>query len=422
MTCDRAITLLALARRECRTRSTSFVLLAAAVAAGVAALLAALASVRAHDRVTEAILTQHDEARRAGLHRYDHDLRQAMRRLGFNLLILSAAQSLGDFYADGFASATLPEDAARRLAAAGLVTVEQVVPVLRRKLRWEERGWTVFMQAVGARQGRPSAAADEPENNEVPRGRLDLGYELQRGLNLHPGDRVSFLGGSFVVRSCRPETGTSADITVWLNLPEAQERLNLPGQVSEIHALECRTAWNRLDQVRAEIVRVMPGLTVLEESGETLAVAAARGAFEAGQRGLLEQMRLERETQRRIRVRLAQAICGLALALAVGASLILAWVNARERRLEVGLWAALGVAPGQVQRLLLWRGLLAGSAGAVVGVALGCPWWGWPGLGTLAGWAGLGLGVAWTAVLPASALATALALRLDPADELKNEV
>jgi hypothetical protein len=418
---DTGTTLLALARCECRARCASFVLLTVAIGLSVAAFLAALASLQAHDRATEVILAQHEAARRAGLQRYDDDLRQAMRRLGFNLVLLPAAQALGDFYADGFAAATLPEDTARRLAAAGLVTVEQLVPVLRRKVRWDERGWTVWVQAAGPRQGRPAASAAEPDVNALPRGSVDLGYEIQRGLNLHPGDRVAFLGATFAVRSCRPATGTPDDLTVWMYLPEAQERLNLPGQVSEIQALACRTAWNQVDTIRADIAQALPGLTVLEKSGETLTVAAARQAFAAGQQGLLEQERLGREAQRRTRARLAQAIGALALLLAAGTSLLLAWTNARERRVEIGVWTALGLAPLQVQQLLLWRALLAGSAGAVAGVALGCPWWGWPGLGTLAGWALLGLAVAWAAVLPASALATALALRLDPAEVLKNE-
>lgn len=419
---DTGARLPALARRECRVRSTGFVLLVTAVGLGVAALLAALASLRAHDRETEAILAQHDEARRAGLQRYDDDLRQAMRRLGFNLVLLPAAQPVGDFYVDGVATATLPESVAGALAAAALVTVEQFAPVLRRKVRWDERGWTVVVQAVGARQGRPAATVDEPEISAVPRGSVDLGYEIQRGLKLHPGDTIQFLGASFAVRACRPEAGTRDDITVWMSLSEAQERLNLPGQVSEIRALACRAAWDRVDTVRAEMAQALPGVTVIEASGETLTMAAARTAFDASQAGLLEGLRAAREAQRQLRLRLAQAVSTLALLLALGASLILAWVNARERRVEIGLWMALGATVGQVQQLLLWRALLAGSAGAALGVALGCPWWGWPGLGPLVRWALLGLAVAWAAVLPAGALAAALVLRLDPAEVLKNEV
>ena len=419
---DTGARLPALAWRECRVRSTGFALLVTAVGLGVAALLAALASLRAHDRETEAILAQHDEARRAGLQRYDDDLRQAMRRLGFNLVLLPAAQSLGDFHADGVATATLPESVAGTLATAGLVTVEQFVPVLRRKVRWDERGWTVVVQAVGSRQGRPAAAVDEPEVSAVPRGRVDLGHEIQRGLNLHPGDTVQFLGATFVVRACRPEVGTRDDITVWMNLPEAQERLNLPGQVSEIQALACRAAWNRLETVRAEIAQALPGVTVIEASGETLTMAAARTAFDASQQELVAQLRAGREAQRQVRLRLARAVSTLALLLALGASLILAWTHACERRVEIGLWTALGATAGQVQQLLLWRALLAGGAGAALGIVLGCPWWGWPGLGTLARWALLGLAVAWAAVLPAGALAAARVLRLEPAAVLRNEV
>jgi putative ABC transport system permease protein len=420
---NHAISLAALAWRECRVRRGSFALLAAAVALGVGAVVAALAALRAYDVETAAILARHEATRRAGMQRYDEDLRQAMRRLGFNLVLLPATQSLGDFYADGAGAATLPEEAVQRLAAAGLTTVEHLVPVLRRKVRWDERGWSVLVEATGPRLG--SAAADTsqaPEVNVVPRGSVDLGYEIHHGLKLHPGDPIQFLGAPLTVRSCRPETGTRDDLTIYLELYQAQELMNLQGQLSEIRALECRTAWNRLEQVRADIARVLPAVTVIEEHGETLTVAAAREAFATAQQAFLEQERATRDSQRRLGLRLAQAVCALALALAVGVSLALAWNNARERRVEVGIWAALGATPLQVQRLLLWRGLLAGAVGVPLGLLLGFPWWGWPGLHALAGWALLGLAAAGAALLPASVLAAVLAWRPDPAQVLKNEV
>ena len=422
MTRDGNAILLGLAWRECRTRRVSLGLTIAAVAAGVGVWIAVLAGLDGYDRRLEAVLHGQEAALAAGLHDYDQALSEAMRRLGFNLLLLPAEQPLGDFYEQGFAAATLPESVVETLAGAGAVTVAQVVPVLRRKVRWEERGWTVLLQAVGTPRCLVPREGALLEVDAVPRGSLDIGYEIQRGMQLQPGARVQFLGREFTVRACRPEAGTEDDITVWLNLAEAQERLELPGRISEIRALGCRAAWNQVSRVRAEIAAALPGVTVVEKSGETLALAAARDAFEKGQRELLEQRRAAGALQRRQQQRLALALGALALALAAGVTGLTGWSNARDRRGEIGLWTALGASPAQVLRLFAWRAALAGLAGAALGLALGCPWWGWPGCRLLALWAALALGVAWIAVLPALVMAGVLVLRLDPAAVLKNEV
>lgn len=416
-----ATTLFGLARREARVRWVSLALSAAGVALGVAALTAAAAALRAYDRATEAVQERFAAATAAGLERYDTDLRQAMLHLGFTLVILPAEQDLGDFYADGYATATLPADSARVLAAAKLLTVGRFLPVLRRKVRWEERGWTVLVQAVGAPQGT-AAGSDHPEVRLVPPGSVDLGYEIHRGLQLAAGDRVQFQGAAFAVRDCRPETGSVDDLTVWMDLAEAQERFGLQGRLSEIQALECRTAWNQPARIRAEIAKALPGLTVIEKRGETQTLAAAREAFEQSRQRRLEQTLAARQEQRAGRRRLARAAVTLALAFAAGSSGLAAWNNARERRPEMALWTALGSAPAQVAGLLLWRAVLACGAGAMAGVAAGALWWGWPGLGTLLVWAVCGLAAAAAVALPATLAAVVLGLRFDPAAVLKNEV
>jgi len=388
----------------------------------VGALTGTLAALRAHDLETDAILARQTEAMQAGLRRYDDDLRQAMRQLGFSLGFLPADQPLGDFYSAGFAAATMPEDNARRLAEAGLVSAAHFVPVLQRKVVWEERGRTVLVQAWGPPQGPAPDEGPPPEVVAVPRGSLDLGYELHRGLNLQPGERVSFLGTTFAVRACRPESGTHDDISVWLDLRDAQERLGLAGRISQVRALACRTSQGLvLETLREEVAKALPGVRVVAERGQVLTLAEARAAFESGQQTLLERLRTERLDQRASRARAAWGLCGLALVLAAGASGALAWHNARERCGEMALWTALGASAAQVYGLLAWRALLVAAAGAALGLAGGGLWWGWPGAAALVAWALGAVGVAAIVVLPASLAAAALALRQDPAAVLKNE-
>jgi hypothetical protein len=418
---DAALTFLSLALRECCVRRLSFGLTVLAMAAGAGVVTGALAALGAHDRETDATLRQQLEAMQAGLRRYDESLQQAMRHLGFNLVLLAADQPLADFHSEGYASTTMPEDHLRRLVEAGLLTAEQLVPVLRRRVRWEERGWTVLVQAWGTPSGQTADSTPPPAVSTVPPGMVDLGYELHRGLKLQPGDRVHFVGADFTVRDCRPETGTRDDITVWMDLRQAQECLGLPGRISEVRALECRTAWNRVSQVRAEIAQVLPGVAVLEEAGETLALAAAREAFENGQREVIARLQSDRAAQRLTRAGLVEGVCAVALALAGVASGLLAWLNARQRRTEVALWAALGASAGQVHGLLLWRTALATLAGVPLGLAVACPWWGWPGAMRLAAWALVGFGITLVVAVPSAIAATAVALRQEPAEVLKSD-
>ncbi len=410
-----------LAWREARRRWFGLVLTALAVAGGVGGLTAGQAVLRAHDRDSEALLQAHEAATAAGLEDYDRALGRSMRRLGYNVVVLPAEQDLGDFHADGFARATLPEESLRALAAARPRSVLGVVPVLRRKVVWPERGWTVQVQAFGTPL-RLDDAGELPEVLPVPAGQVDVGWELHRGLDLRPGMSLEIMGRTLAVRQCRPERGTIDDLTVWMDLAEAQALLGLSGRLSEIHALAAPAVWQDLDSLRAEVAAVLPGARAVVRGREVQTLSEARAAFAASRGRLLEQTAGGRQDQRRRRARLFGAVAVLGLALAAGVSGLSAWSNARERRVEVALWSALGVAPVRVAALLGCRAVLAVLAGSAVGVSIGVLGWGWPGLGAVLRWGLLGLAAAGLLALPAAVAAVLLALRQEPAIVLRNEV
>ncbi|MBN2449884.1 MAG: hypothetical protein JXR77_05815 [Lentisphaeria bacterium] len=410
------------ALREIAVRHGSFALAAVAAAAAAAAVTASLASLWAHDRETQRLIRTAEEELRATLDRYDRSLDQAVRRLGFNLVILPEGQDIGDFHGSDFAKATMPEAHADRLAAAGLLSVGQFVPVLRRKERWPEKGWTIMVHARGPARGHLPDGTEPLPDIPVPRGTVDLGFELHRGLHFAAGDALTFLGRTFAVRTCLPEQGTHADITLWMNLEEAQEVLGLQGRVSEIRALECQTAWNRLAQVRSDIAAVLPGVTVLESRSETIATAEARDGFRIEQQRMLEEVRLGRLRQRLARLRLALVLSALALVLAGGTSGVVALLNARERCGEIALWVALGASLRQVQALFLWRTLLASACGCLAGWLGAAFAWGLPGVWPAALWLLAAFAAAWGTALPGVVVSAAFSARQDPASVLKNEV
>ena len=219
-----------------------------------------------------------------------------------------------------------------------------------------------------------------------------------------------------------PERGTIDDLTLWMGLAEAQALLGLSGRLSEIQALAAPAVWQDLESLRTAVAAALPGARAVVRGLEVQTLSAARTAFAESRRRLLEQTAAGRLEQRRRRSRLFGAVAALGLALAAVVSGVSAWSNARERRVEVALWSALGVAPMRVAALLGCRAVLGVLAGTAVGVAVGVLGWGWPGLVAVLCWGLLGLAVAGLLALPAAVAAVLLALRQEPAMVLKNEV
>jgi hypothetical protein len=67
----------------------------------------------------------------------------------------------------------------------------------------------------------------------------------------------------------------------------------------------------------------------------------------------------------------AQIAVPLVLLVGAGWLGLLAWLNVRERRAEIGLWRALGHGSARIAGLLLGKAVLLGAFGAVVGCGLG---------------------------------------------------
>ena len=74
----------------------------------------------------------------------------------------------------------------------------------------------------------------------------------------------------------QPQRGNQDDITLWINLREAQQILGKEGRINAIQALECNCAADRLGQIRDDIGRVLPDTQVIEFSSQALARAEAR--------------------------------------------------------------------------------------------------------------------------------------------------
>lgn len=355
--------------REIGHHKLSFALSALGVALAVLCVLGTLGLVRAYDRHSGELIAAREKATAAEMAKLEDEIRRTMKGLGFNIYIFPEDQELAEVYAEGFASKTMPESYVTTLAESGIVTINHLLPSLTRKLKWPEQKRTVLL--VGIR-GEVPLAHRGPQKalvDPVAPGTVVLGAELHQALAVKPGDRVTFMGRSFQVAKCHPARGSRDDITIWMNLGEAQELLGEPGRINAIQALECNCASvDRLGEIRTDLEALLPGTQIVETQSTALARSEARRTAQATARQQIAAKRAERAALSRARKRLAAVLLPLVTVLCMAWVGLLTWLNVRERRAEIGVLRAVGVKSRTVLGAFLGRALLAGMAGAALGV------------------------------------------------------
>lgn len=303
---------------------------------------------------------------------YEDDVRKTMKGLGFNIFIFPEGQELSEVYAEGFASKTMPESYAGTLAESNIVTVNHLLPSLTRKLKWPERERTVIL--IGIRGEVPIAHRDpkKPLIDPVRKGRIVLGHELHRSLDLKEGNATVFMGREFIVDKCHPERGTKDDITVWMHLGECQELLGEEGRINAIKALECNCATiDRLGEIRREIAGILPGTKVIETESKALARAEARNKAKKHSQSAIASKKAEaiklQADRTQLRFEDKEKYTALLTVVILGA---MAWVsflsfaNSRDRQAEIGILRAMGISTGSILGALMGRAFLVGFFGA----------------------------------------------------------
>jgi putative ABC transport system permease protein len=345
-----------------------------AVGAATAATLGVTSSLALHDARTESFL----ESEKAKVATASAELEDAYRRitkdLGYNVLILPKDQNLADFHADDFATKYMSEDAADRLAASRVVTVNHLLPSLHQKVRWPEAERTILL--IGTKGQVPISHQDAkaPIQESVISGTMVVGSEIARLEELAVGSKTPFFGRELTVARIQSPRGTKDDITVWVHLSEAQELLGKKGKINAILALECNCPGNpaeRQELIRKEITGILPDTQIIVSQTKSEArVQARKKAHESAMAAL------STEEARRVRLREDRFTAGIeivALVLFVAAISIgvLALLNARSRSAEIGIFRAIGVRTRVLLAIILARAAAAGLAGGAIGSALG---------------------------------------------------
>jgi ABC-type lipoprotein release transport system permease subunit len=349
--------LLKLTLRELLHRRVNFLLSALSVLLASAVLSGSLLLLNAYDLRTGAILSAKQAELEKQIRRLHADTVRAMETLGFNITILPANQNLADWYADDYAAQTMPESYVRILEKSGLLTIENLVPVLRQKVRWPETQWAVMIAGTGG------AAAP-------PAGQVDIGAEIARGLSLKTGDILRLADRAYTVRNVMLQEATADDITLILPLAAAQELLGKEAQVSEIRALQCRAAWRDVQRIREEVGRILPGTQVIEKGSDVLTKVTAIRQVEEKGAAQIENERTARERMRRSVQRTLSLLLPFILLACTAWIYLLTADNTARRTAEIGTLRSLGFSSGAVAAVFLLRAALLGLTGGTAGLLI----------------------------------------------------
>jgi putative ABC transport system permease protein len=331
-----ALSVIGLILREIRHRLGGFLLASTAVATAGTLFVAAELSLEAHSRET----------------------RKVLLGLGRNLRIVHASTTPEELWLDGRVREWLPENALDRLAERQAISYNRLVGKLERRV--SIAGHEAIITGLSDERFPPGEKRPSLAYRMAP-NTVSLGYWIAERLGARKGDSIEILGQPFEVSAVLSsdatigrEAGSDQDLRVFCRLDDAQRLLEAPGKLTEIEAIDCILCepWtgDPIAKLREEIESAVPEARVIVRS----------------------QIADVRSRERRAVEGFASA--ALLFAFAVSALFIgtLAWINARERRTEIGLLRALGKPPVFVFGLILGRALVVGSLGAVIGCIAGC--------------------------------------------------
>lgn len=311
--------------REVGFRRVAFLVGALGVAVGVALVLLLVSFTRASE----------------------HETRILQRDIGLNVRIVPEATDLADYWLEGFTRETMPAEYLERVSDQEVAN--RLVPLLARRVAWG--GVDVLLTGIGGEVFQAGNAKKPVFGREVEAGTLVIGSAVAAALGVGRGDAGELLGEPFSVARVLAETGSEEDARVYANLADVQRLLDEEGRISEIHAIECHCEEDVADPLvllRDELEALLPGTRVVRR--ESAADA--------------------RREQRLLADKWVAVVAPVVVVLTGAWIGLLAYLNLRERRNELGVLFALGEPASAVGALVVLRSALLGTTGAVAGCAL----------------------------------------------------
>jgi ABC-type lipoprotein release transport system permease subunit len=195
-------------------------------------------------------------------------------------------------------------------------------------------------------------ADKKPMGFQIKPGTVQLGHQVAARLGMKPGAPLTLGERKLQVAKCLVESGTDDDIRVFGHLEDVQQILGLKGQINEIKAIDClclTADQDPLRVLRTELNRVLPEAQIIQ----LRAIADARAR------------------QRQTAERYFGFVTPVLLLVSAGWIGVLAVLNVRERRTEIGVLRALGHGSGRIAGLFLGKAVLVGLFGAGLGFGAG---------------------------------------------------
>ena len=275
--------------------------------------------------------------------------RLIQRDLGLNVRLIPETTDLNQYWLRGYSTGTIDEAIVSKLEAQDVAN--RLVPMLQRTIPWGES--EAILTGIGKERfkrgqskkpvfGGPAQSSDE----------LVLGSTAAQERGLAEGDKVSVLGRDFTVKRILAESGSIEDIRVHAGLEVVQELLEMPGKLNEIRALECHCDASIADPtayLRETLEPLLPGTRVIRQ----------------------DRMADARRQQRLMAERTGAVAAPLLAAFATIGVMGLTLLNANQRRVEIGMLAALGRTPGSIALMIGARSVLLGLLGGLIGGCLG---------------------------------------------------
>lgn len=328
----RGMSIVGLILKEIRHRKVNFVLGLLAVMTAVALFIGFFTAGAASERETARL----------------------MLSMGYNMHIIAKDADMNQFLMTGIADRTMPEQYLTKLASQKTIAYSHLLATLQKRMSWQ--GLDVILTGLAPEvspPGPPGAGSKKPPMSfEIKPGSLYLGHRIWNTLGLNQGDRVEIKGKTFTIARRLAESGGTDDVRIQCHLRDAQEILELPGQISEIRAVDCLCFGETDDPVallRKEIGSLLPDAYVFQ----TKAIAEARAAQRQMVRNLFAVI-----------MPFTVIACGVWVG-------VLAIMNVRDRQQEIGIMRALGHGSGRIALLFLGKAALIGLLGAALGFLLG---------------------------------------------------
>ena len=315
--------------REIRYRKTNFILGLTAILLATALFVAFFSAGEASKRETTRL----------------------MRDIGFNLRVIPRETDMEKFWITGFSQHSMPEHYVYDLADHPGISYNHLTATLEKTITWADN--EVILTGMAPEVIPPGKSSSRMTFSIEP-GTVYVGFEPAGNLGLHPGDIIEIENHPFTVARCLSETGSRDDIRIYGYLKDIQNILGMTGRINEIRALQCMCVGDydqidSLDQLRAQLKEVLPDAKVI----------------------LMQSIATARQEQRIMAERYFSYIFPLLLFAVMAWIGILAFLNVRERRHEIGIMRAIGYSSGKIALLFLGKAAFIGFAGAAVGFFLG---------------------------------------------------